>query len=217
MQARVAERLQISRATVSKWVHRYRVEGLTGLTDRSSTPHFSPTQTATRTQRRIGYHLRLPQSTVSKVLHRYEMPLLGHIDLNTGLAVGKPKPIRYEHPQLGRYGACGREETWPHPGRWWLANIGSHRGTEEQEKGCPIGYAFLHSTIEDNSRVVCSEILAEEKAVTAAGFWHRANSYYEPLGITVKRVLSDNGSCYRSQLFNDALGEAAHKYTRPYR
>lgn len=95
--------------------------------------------------------------------------------------------------------------------------LGRTAGQKNKKKAVPIGYAFLHSTIEDNSRVVCSEILAEEKAVTAAGFWHRANSYYEPLGITVKRVLSDNGSCYRSQLFNDALGEAAHKYTRPYR
>ena len=50
---------------------------------------------------RIGYHLRLPQSTVSKVLHRYRMPLLGHVDLNTGLAVRTPKAVRYEHPNPG--------------------------------------------------------------------------------------------------------------------
>jgi len=116
VQARVAERLQVSRATVSKWVRRYRADGLASLTDRSSKPHRSPAQTAQRTERRIvalrftkrwgphriGYHLRLPQSTVSKVLNRYRMPLLGHVDLNTGLPVRKPKAIRYEHANSAR-------------------------------------------------------------------------------------------------------------------
>lgn len=114
-QARVAERLQVSRATVSKWVRRYRAQGLAGLADHSSKPHRSPSQTATRTEHRIialrftrrwgphriGYHLHLPQSTVSKVLNRYRMPLLGHIDLNTGLPVRKPKPVRYERENPG--------------------------------------------------------------------------------------------------------------------
>lgn len=100
-QARVAERLQVSRATVSKWVTRYRAHGRDGLEDRSSRPHASPSRTDRRTERRIialrftrrwgphriGYHLHLPQSTVSKVLNRYHVPLLGHIDLNTGLPV----------------------------------------------------------------------------------------------------------------------------------
>jgi len=75
----------------------------------------------------------------------------------------------------------------------------------------------LHSTIDDNSRVVHSEILRDEKAATAAAFWTRANNYYETLGITVKRVLSDNGSCYRSKRFTAALGTVTHKFTRPYR
>ena len=115
VQARVAERLQVSRATVSKWVRRYRADGVAGLADRSSKPHRSPAQTARRTERRIialrftrrwgphriGYHLGLPQSTVSKVLNRYRMPLLGHVDLNTGLAVRKPHAVRYEHANPG--------------------------------------------------------------------------------------------------------------------
>ena len=105
-QARVAERLQVSRATVSRWVSRFRAQGPSGLTDRSSRPKRSPRQTARRTERRIialrftrrwgphriGYHLGLPQSTVSKVLSRYRMPLLGHLDMNTGLPVRQPRP-----------------------------------------------------------------------------------------------------------------------------
>ena len=92
--ARVAERLQVSRATVSKWVRRYRAHGRAGLEDRSSRPRSSPNQTSRRTERRIvplrfakrwgphriGYHLHLPHSTIGKVLNRYRMPLLGHID-----------------------------------------------------------------------------------------------------------------------------------------
>ena len=110
-QARVAERFQVARGTVSKWVARYRAEGKAGLLDRSSRPLRSPNRTDRRTERRIialrvtrrwgpqriGYHLQLPQSTVSKVLTRYRVPLLGHIDLNTGVRVRKAKPVRYEH------------------------------------------------------------------------------------------------------------------------
>ena len=89
-QARVAERFQIARGTVSKWVARYKAEGAAGLEDRSSRPRRSPNRTSQRTERRIvalrvsrrwgphriAYHLRLPQSTVSKVLSRYQVPLL---------------------------------------------------------------------------------------------------------------------------------------------
>lgn len=78
---------------------------------------------------------------------------------------------------------------------------------------CP----FLHSAIDHHSRVVYSEILTDEKQDTAAGFWQRANAFYAALGITVLRVMTDNGSCYRSRRFNEALGPASHKPTRPYR
>src|SRR5690606_28216025 len=115
VQARVAERFQVARGTVSKWVARYRAEGEAGLQDRSSRPLRSPSRTDRRTERRIialrvtrrwgphriGYHLRLPQSTVSKVLTRYRVPLLGHIDLNTGVRVRKAKPVRYERERPG--------------------------------------------------------------------------------------------------------------------
>ena len=98
-----------------------------------------------------------------------------------------------------------------------MADPGPGRRAENKKKTTSVGYAFLHSTIDDHSRVVYSEILTDEKKETATAFWHRANTYYESLGITVKRVLSDNGSCYRSTLFNIALGDIAHKYTRLYR
>jgi transposase InsO family protein len=80
------------------------------------------------------------------------------------------------------------------------------------------GYAFLHNAVDDHSRLAYTEILTDEKKDTTAGFWERANAYFESYGITVKRVLTDNGSCYRSYAFKDALGpDIEHKRARPYR
>ncbi|MFU8948170.1 IS481 family transposase, partial [Mycetocola zhadangensis] len=199
-----------------------------GLEDRSSRPHRSPNQTPQRTQRRIvalrvtkrwgphriAYHLHLAQSTVSKVLTRYRVPLLGQIDLNTGVRVRKPKPVRYERDNPGDLVHVDVKKL----GR--IPDGGGHRtlGRAKGRKARGTGYAFLHSAIDDNTRVVYSEMLTDEKKETAAGFWERANAFYRSLGITVTRVMTDNGSCYRSKLFNDTLGEAiTHKYTRPYR
>lgn len=230
-QARVAERFQISRGTVSKWVARYRAEGKAGLEDRSSRPRHSPNQTARRTERRIvalrvtrrwgphriGYHLRLPQSTVSKVLTRYRVPLLGHIDLNTGVRVRKTKPVRYERDNPGDLVHVDVKKLGRIPDGGGWRTLGKAAGVRNKKKSVPVGYSYLHSAIDDHSRVVYSEILTDEKKETAAGFWVRANTFYAGLGIAVTRVMTDNGSCYRSRFFNDALGDIAHKFTRPYR
>jgi len=76
------------------------------------------------------------------------------------------------------------------------------------KKGAKPGYAYLHHAVDDHSRLVYSEILANERKETAAGFWTRANAYFNSCGITVLRVLTDNGPCYRSKAFDAALGEA---------
>ena len=228
-QARVAERLQVSRATVSKWVTRYRAHGWDGLEDRSSRPHASPSRTDRRTERRIialrftrrwgphriGYHLRLPQSTVSKVLNRYKMPLLGHIDLNTGLPVRKPKPVRYERENPGDLVHVDVKKLGRIPDGGGHRTLGRQAGRRNRRSG--VGHCFLHSAIDDHSRLVYSEILTDEKKETAAGFWERANAFYTANGVTVLRVITDNGSCYRSRLFTTALGDVVHKFTRPYR
>ena len=68
------------------------------------------------------------------------------------------------------------------------------------------------------SRLAYTEILTDEKQETAAGFWKRANAYFDSVGVTVKRVMTDNGSCYRSKMFAEALGQTIkHQRTRPYR
>uniref|UniRef100_UPI001CFA4F20 IS481 family transposase n=1 Tax=Microbacterium paraoxydans TaxID=199592 RepID=UPI001CFA4F20 len=204
-------------------------EGRAGLEDRSSRPHRSPNQTSQRTEHRIvslrvtrrwgphriAYHLGLPQSTVSKILARYRVPLLGHIDLNTGIRVRKPKSVRYE---------CERPGDLVHVDVKKLGRIpdgGGHRTlgpTAGVKNKTGVGYSFIHSAIDDRSRLVYSEILGDERQETAARFWKRANEFYASVGITVLRVLTDNGNCYRSRVFNDALGEhVKHKFTRPYR
>ena len=228
-QARVAERFQVARGTVSKWVSRYRAGGEAALRDQSSRPHRSPTRTSQRTERRIiglrvtrrwgphriAYHLGLPQSTVSKVLTRYRVPLLGHIDLNTGVRVRSQKPVRYEHEHPGDLVHIDVKKLGRIPDGGGWRTLGQAKGKKNKTG---VGYSFLHSAIDDNSRVVYSEILNDERKETAAGFWDRANTYFTSLGITVLRVLTDNGSCYRSHVFNNALGDhVKHKYTRPYR
>lgn len=228
--ARVAERLQVSRATVSKWVRRYRAHGRAGLEDRSSRPRSSPNQTSRRTERRIvalrftkrwgphriGYHLHLPHSTIGKVLNRYRMPLLGHIDMNTGLPVRKPKPVRYEKENPGDMVHIDVKKLGRIPDGGGHRTLGRAVGKRVKKTSRP-GHAFLHSAIDDHSRVVYSEILTDEKKETASGFWERACAFYASHGITVTQVMTDNGSCYRSALFNAALGNVVHRYTRPYR
>lgn len=228
-QARVAERLQVSRATVAKWVRRYRAHGLVGLADHASRPHHSPRRTALRTERRIialrftrrwgahriASHLHLPQSTVSKVLSRYRMPLLGHLDQNTGLPVRRPTPVRYERENPGDLVHVDVKKLGRIPDGGGHRTLGRQAGNRKSRSG--VGHSFLHSAIDDHSRLVYSEILTDERKETAAGFWNRANAFYAAHGITVLRVMSDNGSCYRSHAFADALGSITHKFTRPYR
>ncbi|MGJ1544476.1 IS481 family transposase [Clavibacter sepedonicus] len=225
---RAAERFQCSPATASRWARRYRA-GLP-MTDRSSRPHRQPTRTSQRRERRIialrftrrwgphriSYHLRIPRSTVERVLRRYRMPLLTHLDSATGLPVRRSPARRYEHSSPGDLVHVDIKKL----GR--IPDGGGHRvlGRQAGRKNNPRtgrGYAFLHHAVDDHSRLAYSEILTDERKETAAAFWARANAFFTTAGITVIRVLTDNGSCYRSHAFTEALGTIAHTRTRPYR
>lgn len=229
--ARAAERFQCSRATAKKWVDRYRAGGKDAMADQSSRPHHSPRRLAQRRERRIikvrfihrwgahriAAHLQLPRSTVEAVLRRYRMPLLRHLDQATGLAVRRPKARRYEHPAPGDLIHVDIKKLGriPHGGGHRM--VGRQLGRRHSgQRGR--GYSFLHHAVDDHCRVAYSEIHDDERKETAAAFWVRANGFFSDLGITVKRVLTDNGSCYRSDLFAQALGpDIKHKKTRPYR
>jgi transposase InsO family protein len=165
---------------------------------------------------RIGFLLGIHPSTVHRVLSRFGLARLSWLDRATGRVIR-----RYEHPhpgdlvhvdikKLGRIPDGGG-----HRSRGRAAGKRNKTGTAVNRRP---GYAFLHNAVDDHSRLAYSEILADEKKETAAGFWERANAFFESCGITVKRVLTDNGSCYRSYAFKDALGpDIKHKRTRPYR
>jgi transposase InsO family protein len=234
--AHVAAEMGISRATAHKWVRRWRQEGDRGLRDRSSRPLATPHRTAPavetavcrlRTERklgpaRIGPILGLPASTVHRVLTRHGLHRLAWLDCPTG------RPIRrYEHARPGglvhvdikKLGRIPDGGGWRTVGR--AAGARNRQATTDERKSCKpvIGYSYIHSAVDDHSRLAYSEVLADERKESAVVFWHRANAFFASHGITVERVLTDNGSCYKSKLFTRTLNDAGitHKHIRPYR
>lgn len=235
-QRRAAERCQVAPATAHRWVARYRAGK--SLTDRTSRPHHCPHQLSQRRERRIinlrfthrwgphriGYHLGVARSTVGRVLDRYNMPALDCVDQATGLPVRKTAPTRYEKSRPGELVHVDIKKLGriPDGGGWRTAGKGTdqHRTSRKMaNRPAPQkSYRYLHHAIDDYSRVVYSEILDDERKDTAAGFWTRANHFFSSLGVTIEAVMTDNGACYRSHAFNNALGEAVtHRFTRAYR
>ena len=201
------------------------------MSDRSSRPLHSPNRSSRHLERRIvavrftrrwgphriGYHLNVGRSTVEQVLARYRMPKLANIDQATGLPVRRAKPVRYERAAPGDLVHVDIKKQGRIPDGGGHRMLGRTIGNRNNKKSGR-GYSFLHHAVDDHSRLAYSEILGDEKKETAAEFWERANAYFNSLGITVARVMTDNGSCYRSKLFNTTLGEKiTHKYTKPYR
>jgi len=223
----VAREMGISRPTAHKWVRRFREEGLGGLCDRSSRPHRSPRRCAPDLEAqlselrstlklgpaRIGPRLGVPPSTVHRVLTRLGLNRLSWMDRPTGEVIRRyerASPGDLLHVDIKKLGRI------PDGGGWRFKGRAPHR--ENGKGGRPVmGYAFLHAAVDDHSRLAYAEVHDDEKATTAAGFMRRATSFYAEHGIEVHQVLTDNGACYRSFAFRDALEGAAHLFTRPYR
>lgn len=234
-----AKMFMVSPITARKWAARYRAEGAAGMVDRSSRPRSMPTKTPPELVRRIvalrwrkrlgpvqiGGQLGVPSSTVHAVLVRCRINRLSRIDKLIG------EPVRrYEHPHAGSmiHVDVTKFGNIPDGGGWRF--VGKQQGdrnkaatalaTGRTEKGHPrIGTAFLHTVIDDHSRVAYVEIHADEKAATAIGVLRRCVAWFEERGVTVERVLSDNGSAYRSFAWRDVCAELGitPKRTRPYR
>jgi transposase InsO family protein len=236
---RAAERFQVSHTTAARWAARYRQLGAAGMADRPSRPWSSPARTARRTEHRIiglrvsrrlgpariAFRLGLAPSTVHAVLARYRCPRLAHLDRATGVAVR-----RYERDRPGELVHVDVKK---------LGNIpdgGGHRvhsrqaGKRNSQAAVTpagrnrnyhpiLGYSYLHTALDDHSRLAYTEILPDETKDTAAAFLARAHAWYAAAGITIERVISDNGSCYRSKTWAAACSDLGItlKRTRPYR
>lgn len=230
----------VSTVTARKWANRFRMEGPGGMVDRSSRPHSCPHRTPEQVKRRIvalrwrqrlgpvqiGGRLGVASSTVHAVLVRCQLNRLSHIDRVTG------EPIRrYEHPHPGslihvdvtKFGNIPDGGGWRYVGKAQgdrnRAATAARTGARSRTYEPLLGTAFLHTVIDDHSRVAYAEICADEKAETAIGVLRRAVAWFADHGVTVERVLSDNGSCYRSHAWAQACADLAitPKRTRPYR
>ena len=224
--AHVAAEMGVSRPTAHKWVRRWREEGDAGLHDRSSRPHRTPHRTPADIEARvcdlrqarklgparIGPVLGLPASTVHRILTRHGLNRLAWLDRPTGTVIR-----RYERERPGELIHVDVKKL----GR--IPDGGGHKALG-REAGRPIrgmGFDYVHSAVDDHSRLAYSEIHADEKAATCAGFLTRAAAFFNRQGITgIERVLTDNAWAYRKSLAWKAvladLG-ATGKLTRAYR
>ena len=222
--AHMAREMGVTRQTASRWWHRWLAEGESGLRDRSSRPWRSPRQTPHTAERRIerlrrrlklgpvriGHRLGLAPSTVYRVLRRLGLHRLAWLDRPTGRVIRRyerERPGDLVHVDIKK---LGRIPT----GGGWKAHGRGQAGRRQR-----VGYAYIHSAVDDHSRLAYSEVLDDERAPTVVAFWRRARDWFAGHGVSVQRVLTDNGSAYRSSAFARLCTEqeVRHRFTRPYR
>jgi transposase InsO family protein len=221
-----AEASGVSRATAYKWVRRFEAQGLTGLADRSSRPLRSPRRTPARLERRVATlrrrhklgpqrlsgRLGLPRSTCYAVLRRQGLHRLDWLDRPTGRIVRRyerERPGELVHVDVKKLGRIP-------PG-------GGHRihgraARPDRRRG--LGYDYIHSCVDDHSRLAYSEILPDEQGATCAAFLRRAGRFFAGYGIAIERVMTDNAFAYRrSRAFHAAAKElgARQVFIRPHR
>ena len=219
--AAAAGQFNISPKTVAKWVKRFRAEGVDGLRGRSSRPLSSPSQTTPATAatiavlrrqrytaKQIAVEVGVSAATVSRILRR--------LGLNRVSALEPAEPVRrYEREKpgelipidikkLGRIGSVGHRIAGRQTGA-----VNRHRG---------IGWEFVHVCIDDASRIAFSQVMKDEKKESAVAFLKAAVAYYASLGVRIERVMTDNGSCYRSKAFARTCKMLGLKHirTKPY-
>lgn len=213
--AHVAEQLGISRSTVYKWLRRYDEGGEAALADRSSRPMRMPHRTAERVEHKVlaarrrrkrgavalAAELGLNPSTVGRVLARYGVPHLCAIDPITGEAVrsSRRSPNRYEHPVPGAMVHIDVKKLGriPAGGGWRLHGRDAAVSVANRHKKTQIGYDYVHTAIDDYTRLAYSEVLPDEKDLTCAEFLDRAMTSFAALGVSVHRILTDNAMVYR--------------------
>jgi transposase InsO family protein/transposase-like protein len=226
--AEAAEAAGVSERTCSKWVVRYRAEGEAGLHDRSSAPKSIPHRTPDElveaivalrrlrmTGAEIAFCLTMALSTVSAVLTRIGLGKLSRLE-------PPEPPNRYERRRAGELlhidvKKLGRIRGAGH-------RVSGHRASQQRtrvngRRTGVAGWEFVHVCVDDATRLAYVEVLADEKATTAIGFLRRAVAFYRRHGISVERVMTDNGSAYRSTIHALACRSIGlrHLRTQPYR
>jgi transposase InsO family protein len=216
--AAVAAAFGVDARTVRKWRDRYVAEGKAGLADRSSRPHHTPTRLgepveaeieALRRQRlsgpAIARRLGRPVATVGAVLRRRGLGRLGALD-------PKPEIVRYQRERPGELIHLDIKKL----GR--ISGLGHRITGNRASRARGVGWDFLHVCVDDASRLAYTEILPDERKESAVAFLERAVAWFAGLGVTVERVMTDNGSAYNSHAFAQACQAAGlkHKRTRPY-
>jgi transposase InsO family protein len=230
--AHIASAMGISRGCVKKWIDRYDAEGEAGLHDRSSRPHTMPAKTspeveeqvlAARAEHRHGPDVLadkvgVPARTISRILRRHHVPHLRELDPMTGEVIRSSKQTakRYERDHPGELVHMDVKKLGKiPPGGGWRAH---GRAEGNRDRKTKIGYDYVHSLIDDHSRLAYSEVLPDEKGTTCAGFLERAIAYFAAHGITrIERLMTDNAWAYRWSLREVCANhQIRQKFIRPH-
>jgi transposase InsO family protein len=233
-QAHIAAAMGISRKCVKTWIDRHATEGDDGLYDRSSRPHTMPTRTPPEVEQQIlelrrrdrrgpdwiGAELDLPPRTVSRVLARHRMPHLAVLDPLTGQVIraSKATAVRYERERPGELVHMDVKKLGKIPdGGGWRAR-GRAAGSAARDRSTRVGFDYVHSLVDDYSRLAYSEILPDERGTTCAAFLTRAAAYFAAHGIPhIERIMTDNAWAYRWSL-REVVAElgARQKFIKPH-
>jgi transposase InsO family protein len=225
----------VSRQCAHRWLNRFDEAGEDGLEDRSSRPHHCPTQTAPEVEEKVlaarrdhrsgpdqlTFEVGVPARTITRILRRNGVPRLQDCDPLTGelIRASKTTAIRYERDRPGELvhmdvKKLGRIP----PGGGWKAH-GRQQGSSSRDRKRKVGVDYVHSIVDDHSRLAYSEIHDDEKAETCAAFFERAIEFYADHGITIERVMTDNHWSYKkSTRLAELIGGigATHKFIRPH-
>jgi len=233
--AHAARAMGVSRQCAHRWVARFDAEGDAGLRDRSSRPHSMPTRTAPEIEARVldarrehrrgpdwlGAELGVPARTVSRILCRHGVPRLAACDPMTGQVIRASKTTArtYERDRPGELTHMDVKKIGRIPdGGGWRAH-GRQMGSTAAKKRARIGYDYVHSLVDDRSRLAYSEIHPDERAATCSAFFARARDRFAEHGVHIEAVMTDNHWSYTksrslAQLFSDM--QIKHVLIKPH-
>ena len=235
-QAHIAAAMGVSRKCVKTWIDRYANEGEAGLATRSSRPHTMPNRTSDEVEQQVlaaraehrdgpdvlGPKIGVPARTVSRILRRHGVPYLRECDPMTGEVIrsSKQTAVRYERQRPGELTHMDVKKLGKIPdGGGWRAH-GRAATVDHRHKKVKVGYDYVHSLVDDYTRLAYSEILPDETGATCAAFLRRAAAYFAAKGITrIEQIMTDNAFAYRhSHAMKKACADlgATQKFIKPH-